>query len=206
VQTYVRDRVELNGLHPCEVGLQTYAQRIVGLLIAAIAPDDDAGEAPLLPRLNRSQPIGSTERVHFKTVKPVQATGASHLNFVACDTDSWEQAAMFQLETLAKAGVVYSYARNDRLEFNIPYELYGQPHFYEPDFIVRLRNGVNLVLEIKGQPHDDTDAKHQAARRWVSAVNHWGRLGAWDFLVCRDSQRLGSEIGKLVAAGCQGQE
>jgi type III restriction enzyme len=216
VQSYIRDRVELNGLHPCEVGLQTYAQRIVGLLIAAIAPDDDAGEAPLLPRLNRSQPIGSTERVHFKTVKPVQATGASHLNFVACDTDSWEQAAMFQLETLAKAGVVYSYARNDRLEFNIPYELYGQPHFYEPDFIVRLRNGVNLVLEIKGQPHDDTDAKHQAARRWVSAVNHWGRLGAWDFLVCRDSQRLGSEIGKLVAtrdertglvaAGCQGQE
>ena len=74
VQAYVRERVEFNGLHPCEVGLQTYAQRIIGLLIAAITPDDDKGEAPLLPRLNRYKPIGSTESVHFKTVKPVQVT------------------------------------------------------------------------------------------------------------------------------------
>ena len=29
-----------------------------------------------------------------------------------------------------------------------------------------------------------------AARRWVAAVNHWGTLGEWDFLVCRDPQRL----------------
>ena len=116
-----------------------------GLLIAAITPDDGKGEAPLLPRLNRSRPIDSTARVHFKTVKPVQATGASHLNYVACDTDTWEQAATFQLEKLAKEGVVYCYARNDRLEFNIPYELYGNPHVYEPDFIVRLRNSVNVV-------------------------------------------------------------
>jgi type III restriction enzyme len=200
VQRYMRDRVELNGLHPSEVGLQTYAQRVIGLLIAAIMPDDSKGEAPLLPRLNRSRPIDSTERVRFKTVKPVQMTGASHLNFVACDTDSWEQAATFQLEKLAKDDVVYCYARNDRLEFNIPYEIYGNPHFYEPDFIVRLRNSVSVVTEIKGKQHEDTDAKHQAARRWVSAVNHWGRLGEWDFLVCREPQRLGEEIGKLMAA------
>ncbi|MCW0218908.1 MAG: DEAD/DEAH box helicase family protein [Prosthecobacter sp.] len=199
VQSYIRNRVELNGLNPCELGLQTYAQRIIGLLIAAITPDDGKGEAPLLPRLNRSRPIDSTERVRFKTVKPVQITGASHLNFVACDTNSWEQAATFQLEKLAKEGIVYCYARNDRLEFNIPYELYGNPHVYEPDFIVRLHNSVNVVLEIKGKQHEDTDAKHQAAKRWVSAVNHWGRLGEWDFLVCREPQHLGDDLAKLVA-------
>lgn len=198
VQSYIRDRVDLNGLHPCEVGLQTYAQRIIGLLIAAIRPDDGKGEAPLLPRLNRSRPIDSTERVRFKTVKPVQITGASHLNFVACDTTSWEQAAMFQLEKLAKEGVVYCYARNDRLEFNIPYELYGNPHVYEPDFIVRLSNAVSVVLEIKGKQHEDTDAKHQAAKRWISAVNRWGQLGKWDFLICREPQNLGDELKKLL--------
>lgn len=198
VQEYIRDQVDLNGLHPCEVGLETYAQRIIGLLVAAIMPDDGKGEAPLLPRLNRSRPIDSTERVRFKTVKPVQATGASHLNFVACDTGSWEQAAMFQLETLASEGVVYCYARNGRLEFNIPYEFYGIPHVYEPDFIVRLRNSVNLVLEIKGKQHEDTDAKHQAAKRWVCAVNYWGRLGKWDFLVCRDPQQLGAKIREIA--------
>ena len=170
VQDYIRERVVFNGLHPCEVGLQTYAQRIIGLLIAAITPDKGKGEAPLLPRLNRYKPIGSTGNVRFKTVKPVQMTGASHLNFVACDTNSWEQAAMFQLEKLAQEGIVFCYAKNDRLEFNIPYELYGNPHVYEPDFIVRLRNSMNVVLEIKGKQHDDTDAKHQAAKRWVSAV------------------------------------
>ena len=200
VQGYIRERVDFNGLHPCEVGLQTYAQRIIGLLIAAIMPDDRQGEAALLPRLNRYKPIDSTERVRFKTVKPVQMTGASHLNFVACDTDSWEQAATFQLEKLAQEGVVFCYARNDRLEFNVPYDFYGMPQVYEPDFIVRLCNSLNVMLEIKGRQQEDTDAKHQAAKRWVSAVNHWGRLGEWDFLVCRQPQRLGEDIGKLLTA------
>jgi type III restriction enzyme len=200
VQRYIADRVDFNGLHRSEVGLQTYAQRIIGLLIAAITPDDGKGEAPLLPRLNRYKPIGSTESVHFKTVKPVQATIASHLNFVACDTNSWEQAATFQLEKLANEGIVFCYARNDRLEFNIPYELYGNPHVYEPDFIVRLHNAVNVALEIKGKSQEDTEAKHQAARRWVSAVNHWGRLGEWEFLVCREPQRLAEGFAKLISA------
>jgi type III restriction enzyme len=198
VKSYVSKRVNLNGCHPSEIGLQTYAQRIVSLLAAAIEPDDAQGETPMLPRTNRYKPIASTAGVHFKTVKPVQATLASHLNFVACDTNSWEQAAMFQLEKLAKDGVVVCYARNDHLEFNIPYELYGLQQVYEPDFLVKLVNGVTLVLEIKGQAHEDTDAKHQGAHRWVSAVNHWGRLGQWDFLVCREPQVLSEKLEKLT--------
>jgi hypothetical protein len=31
-------------------------------------------------------------------------------------------------------------------------------------------------------------------------VNHWGRLGEWDFLVCRDPQGLGDKFKSLVAA------
>ena len=34
--------------------------------------------------------------LHFKAVKPVQVTGASQLNFVALDTNPWEQVATFQ--------------------------------------------------------------------------------------------------------------
>ena len=200
VQKYIRERVDLNGMHPCDVGLQTYAKRIVGLLTAAIVPDESSGEPPLLPRLNRYRRVGSTERVHFKTVKPVQATVASHLNYVACDTGSWEQAAVFQIEKLAKDGLVQCYARNDRLEFNIPYELYGNPRVYEPDFIMRLAHGVHVVVEVKGRPDPDTDAKHQAAKRWVSAVNHWGQLGEWDFLVCWNPQSLDKELAALVEA------
>ena len=201
VQQYVATRVRFNGLHPCEIGLQTYAQRIAGLLAAAIRPDDAGGEPPLLPRLNRYEPAGSTARVRFKTVRPVQATRASHLNFVACDTAGWEQAAAFQLERLAAAGVVDCYARNDHLEFNIPYELYREPRAYEPDFLVRLKNGLHVVLEIKGREYAGTEAKHEAARRWCRAVNHWGRLGEWDFLVCRDPQALERDLSALIDAG-----
>ncbi len=110
------------------------------------------------------------------------------------------EAAAFQLERLAERGVVDCYARNDHLEFNVPYELYGEPHAYEPDFIVRLKNGLHAVLEIKGRQYAGTDAKHEAARRWVSAVNHWGRLGAWDFLVCRDPQALENDLSALLEA------
>ena len=107
----------------------------------------------------------------------------------------------FQLEKLAKEGVVYLYARNDRLEFNIPYELYRNPHPYEPDFIVRLRNSVSVVLEIKGKSHEDTDAKQLRAKRWVSAVNAWGRLVRAGFpSVPRAATASGSAVLKLIAA------
>ncbi|HLG16777.1 MAG TPA: DEAD/DEAH box helicase family protein [Blastocatellia bacterium] len=197
VQEYVRTRVDFNGLHPCEIGLQTYVQRIVRLLVAAIEPDDEQGEAPLIPLLNRYKQIGTTAHVHFKTVKPVQVTQKSHINYVACDTNSWEQAAMFQLEASPH---VVCYAKNDRLEFNIPYEFYDDLRVYEPDFLVKLTSGVTLIVEIKGHTQAETDAKHQAAKRWVSAVNNWGKLGRWAFLSCRDPQSLGVEIGALVGA------
>ena len=63
---------------------------------------------------------------------------------------------------------------------------------------MRLANGVTLIVEIKGQLQGDTEAKHQAAKRWVSAVNNWGKLGRWDFLVCRDPQKLTGLIADMV--------
>ncbi len=197
-QAYIARRVDFNGCNPCELGLQTYAMRVVSLLGDAIEPDDTRGEATILPRLNRYRPIASTASVRFKTVKPVQGTTASHLNYVAADTHSWEQAAATQLEMLAKSGALVCYARNDHLELNVPYEFYGQPRVYEPDFIVRLANGLQVVLEVKGQAMVETEAKHQAARRWVSAVNHWGQLGRWHFEVCWEPQKLANALRDLA--------
>jgi len=198
-QAYIERRVDFNGLNPCELGLQTYADRVVGLLVAAIEPDTEQGETAILPRLNRYRPIASTASVRFKTVKPVVGTSASHLNFVAADTKSWEQAAAAQIEMLAKSGDVICFARNDHLELNVPYEFYGQPRIYEPDFIVRLRTGLQVMLEVKGQPHPETEAKHEAAKRWVAAVNHWGQLGRWHFEVAWEPQKLGDQIRRVLS-------
>ncbi|MBW2139310.1 MAG: hypothetical protein JRH06_17415 [Deltaproteobacteria bacterium] len=76
----------------------------------------------------------------------------------------------------------------------IPYEYYGIGHGYEPDFLVRMKDGRTLILEIKGYETDEEKAKHAAAKRWVSAVNNWGKLGEWCFHVCRDPQLLGREL------------
>ena len=102
--------------------------------------------------------------------------------------NSWEQTAAFHLEM--QKDHVYCYVRNDRPFLLIPYEYEGAQYHFEPDYVVRLRSGRTLILEIKGEEDDRDRQKYQAARRWVAAVNHWGRLGVWDFAVCRDPQML----------------
>src|SRR5262249_55235290 len=151
--------------------LQKYVERIIGRLRDAILPDDDAGELPLMPILNRHQPAGSTADVSFKTTRTCYPTQKSHINQVVLDTLSWEGSATFRLE---QSPVVRSYARNDQLGLTVPYEYQGVAHVYEPDFLVKLVNGLNVLLEVKGFEDDQTKAKHTAARSWVSAVNHWG--------------------------------
>jgi len=194
VNEYIETKVDFKGCHPCELGLEKYVRRTVERLIDAIEPDETKGETPLLPVLNRYHPIGSTAQVDFKTVRPCVSTTKSHINLVVADTNSWEQAAVFRLE---QSDAVTAYARNDHLEFIIPYEFNGIMHTYTPDFLVRLKNGTTLILEIKGEVTSQDRAKHQAARRWVSAVNHWGQLGHWDFLECRDPQCLAELLARL---------
>ena len=93
-----------------------------------------------MPILNRYKKIGSTKDVDFKTVKPCFGTTRSHINLVASDTQTWEQSAAFRLEQAANRGIVSFYAKNDHMEFVIPYEYFGVGRAYTPDFIVRLQN------------------------------------------------------------------
>ena len=198
VDAYVKNKVDFRGCNPCELGQEKYVTRIVERLMTAIQPDETKGEIPLLPILNRYAPIGTSADVDFLTPRPCTETQRSHVNQVVLDTGTWERAAKFRLE---QSELVQCYVRNDHLGLGIPYEHDGISHLYEPDFIVRLINGVHLVLEIKGFEPDQVHAKHAAARRWVSAVNNWGKLKKWDFLVCRDPQLLGQELNGLVASG-----
>ena len=196
VDEYVRRKVTWKGCNPCELGLETYVQRIVERLSSRIEPDSSEGEVPLMPVLNRYQETGSTADVDFKTVRACHATDKSQINQVVMDNDRWEGCAAFRLED---SGQVRSYARNDHLGLTIPYEYEGQDHAYEPDFLVRLGNGTTVVLEIKGYEDDQTRAKHDAAKRWVTAVNNWKRMGKWAFHVCRDPQVLGGELEWLAS-------
>ena len=195
VDNYVDTKIAFRNCHPCELGQEKYVIRIVERLIAAIQPNETHGEIPLMPLLNRYKPIGTSSDVDFMTKRPCQGTQRSHINQVALDTHTWERATCFGLE---QSEIVECYVRNDHLGFGIPYEYTGVSHSYEPDFIVRLKNEVNLILEIKGFETEQDRTKHTAARRWASAVSNWGRLGKWEFYPCKDPQRLRHELALLV--------
>ena len=195
VDTYVDKKVDFNTCDPCEIGHEKYVTRIVERLLTAIQPAETEGEPPLLPILNRYKPIGTSSEVDFMTTRACHGTQRSHINQVALDTQRWERSACFWLEA---SEVVAYYVRNDHMGFGIPYEYTGVSHSYEPDFIVRLKNDIHLILEIKGYEDDQELAKYAGARRWVSAVNNWGDLGKWDFHVCKDPQQLRHELASLV--------
>lgn len=74
VDEYVRRKVHRRDCHPCELGLATYVERAVERLYDAIEPNDEQGESPLLPILNRYKPVGK---------KPSQPGGAGYGNLGA---------------------------------------------------------------------------------------------------------------------------
>ena len=101
--------------------------------------------------------------------------------------------AAFRLES---SDAVTFYARNDHLGLG-PVRVHGRRPRYEPDFLVRLANGLTLILEIKGFEDDQAKAKRAAAKRWLISVNNWGELGKWAFHVSRNPLLLDKELDYL---------
>jgi type III restriction enzyme len=189
---YLEERVRVSAQATLqEVALEKYQQRIVERLTEAIEPDTEAGEPPILPIIERFRPIGSTAEVLFRTVRQCMGTTKSHISHVVLDAPEWEHRVAYQLERIPE---VIAYARNDHLDFTIPYECQGVRHEYRPDFLIRWRREdgreVKIVLEVKGFETEQDRQKEAAAKRWVRAVNHHGEFGQWAFVVCRDPQAL----------------
>lgn len=109
-----------------------------------------------------------------------------------------------RLSSACRDDRVLSYAKNDRLDFNILYEWEGSTHPYIPDFLVRLKMGggpdITLVLETKGHEREQDRAKYAAAEKWVRAVNHHGGYGTWAFMVCKEPNRLGQMLDEFKLA------
>ena len=203
VDAYVEMKVDFGPCDRRELGLDKYKMRIVDRMMAAIEPNDTEGETPLLPILNRYKPIGTSAAVDFFSTRPCYATQRSQVNLVVLDAEVWERLVCICLET---SEPVKYYVRNDHLGLSIPYEYQGITHIYKPDFIVRLVNGVNLLLEIKGYERDRDRAKYAGAKRWVSAVNNWNRAklgdeeqrGPWGFHVCKNPDWLQQELADIL--------
>lgn len=83
---------------------------------------------------------------------------------------------------------VIAWVKNDHLGFEITYVFNGVVKKYRPDFLLRLANGVTLVLEVKGQDTQDNRTKRQFLDEWVRAINTHGGFGtwAWDVSLSQD--------------------
>jgi type III restriction enzyme len=200
VKEYLERRIETApGARKEEVALSKYRDAVVSRLLAAIEPDVSFGEAPILPRIERFRPTGSTSDVQFRTTKLCKETWKSHVSHVVLDSAEFgEGQAAWHLE---KSERVVSYVKNDRLDFEILYEWQGATHKYIPDFLVRLRlpegQDPTLIVEVKGQEKEQDRAKHAAAEKWVRAVNHHGGFGTWAFMVCKEPNRLGEILDEF---------
>ena len=160
-----------------DLWLAPYYGFVIERLLQAIRPDTTQGEAPEVPRYERTRGPGSTADVDFFTKREVYPVVHSHLNYVVADTDRWEQSAAYFIDTHP---AVAAFAKNAGLGFAIPYLHNGQMHDYIPDFLIRLKTEQPeyLILETKGYDLLKS-VKRAAAERWVAAVNADGSYGHW---------------------------
>ena len=109
------------------------------------------------------------------TGRPWEYTERSHVNRCVFDS-TWEASEAFVLD---RSSDVEAWVKNDHLGFEVLYVFDGVVRKYRPDFLIRLRGGRMLVLEVKGQESEQTSAKHGALDEWTRAVTAHGGFGEW---------------------------
>ena len=98
---------------------------------------------------------------------------------------------------------VLAYAKNQGMQFEVPYRDGAIPRRYVPDFLVRLDDGrddpLTLILETKGYRGGDAQLKAETMRTlWVPGFNNSGGFGRWAFEEFRDVFAIEESFAKLV--------
>jgi type III restriction enzyme len=146
---------------------------------------------------DKEMPIKSTGKMMtWYTCRPCEITQRSHISHVVFDS-TWEANEAFELE---KNKNVVSWAKNDHLGFVINYVFNGIIHKFYPDFLIKLKNGKTLVLEVKGIDSQQNKTKREYLDEWVRAVNEDGRFGTWTWAVSFRTSDIKDTINKHAKA------
>ncbi len=149
----------------------------------------------LVPVFDAERPIRSTADMQtWYTTRPWQLPQKSHINRVVYDS-TWEANETFEFD---RSDLVTAWVKNDHLGFVIHYYYQGIPHTYYPDFLIRLKNGMMLVLETKGKDDQQNKTKREFLDEWVQAVNADGRFGKWMWAVSKNPADLKGILAKAA--------
>lgn len=141
----------------------------------------------ITPVFDSDYPIRSTSQMKtWYTGRPCEAAKKSHINLCVFDS-TWEASEAFELDRNEN---VVSWVKNDHLGFEIHYVFKGIVKKYRPDYLIKLVNGENLVLEVKGEDSQENKTKREFLDEWVKAVNSHGGFGKWKWSVSKNPADL----------------
>jgi type III restriction enzyme len=143
-----------------------------------------------IPVFDKDHPIRSTSDIRtWWTSRGCNWFEKSHINFTVFDsTLEYDEA-----KKINGCRQVESFVKNDHLGFAVYYTYQGVIRRYIPDYLIRLKSGTMLVLEVKGRDTEQDRTKREFLADWCAAVNQDGRFGRWFARVSFDANDL-SEI------------
>ena len=137
--------------------------------------------------------MSTSDMTDWYTAKPTEYGRKSHINRTVADS-SWEVAAT---RILDHNDQVASWVKNDHIGFVVHYVHNGIVRKYLPDFLVKLTNGKNLVIEVKGEERPTDESKKKAMTAWINGVNAHGGFGRWHFAYTTDLGEINPVIEEL---------
>ncbi|MDG6949873.1 MAG: DEAD/DEAH box helicase family protein [Nitrososphaerota archaeon] len=195
-RSYIEAKLQVRGsADPRDVGIHYWRLQVVDLLENTIR---SVGVVDAKPVPIHADPpfLRSAEMRPFQWSGVIAEGKRSHLSLVACHNDFEKRFADF----LDGASDVERFIKNERLGFSITYYQMTRPRQYFPDFVVVTDSSrgkkTNWLVETKGEKHEDTILKSQAAQQWCAKLSG-DKYGTWRYLLVpqREFERA---IGKGI--------
>lgn len=180
--------------------------------IATACPSSDGAPPRILPVYadesdTTAERVLHTGSVCYETAKRrVRDTERSEVNRAPCDSDPELTVAA----ALDRSESVSWWVRSDRLDWGIPYlePGTGAHRRYLPDFFARLSEPgpgdrpIHLIIEYKGRPGRDSEAKRKAVeRRWIPAVANTDDencRGTWRYCILTRPDEVGRDLEHAI--------
>lgn len=149
-----------------------------------------------------SPPLDDTAARRFETtLRHIHECERSELSHAACHS----RLELDSARILDRHPAVEAWARNFSLGWSLPYHFDGAWRLYEPDFVARLTNGLNVIVECKGI----VDYKALAAEAWT--CDHWipavegtpqlpDELRRWTYEMILEADHLPGRLDDLAQA------